>query len=68
MPRDVKALEEQIVEIVNQAGREFYAAAFGSFILVGLVKPFVLPLLPLQLTINERQSAAPNIPILPYIT
>jgi general stress protein YciG len=65
MPRDVKALEEQIVEIVSQAGREFYAPAFSSSILVGLVKPFILPLFPLQLTINERQPAAPNIPILP---
>jgi hypothetical protein len=67
MPRDVKALEEQIVEIVSQAGREFYAPAFSSSILVGLVKPFILPLFPLQLTINERQPAAPSIPIFaPY--
>jgi hypothetical protein len=49
----------------SRFGREFYAAAFGSSILVGLVKPFILPLFPLQLTINERQPAAPNIPICP---
>jgi len=65
MPWDVKALEEQIAEIVSQAGREFYAPAFSSSILVGLVKPFILPLFPLQLTINERQPAAPSIPICP---
>lgn len=31
LPQDVKALEEQIVERVNQAGREFYAAVFAAF-------------------------------------
>ena len=31
LPEDVKALEEKIVEIVNQAGREFYAAVFAAY-------------------------------------
>ena len=31
LPRDVKELEEQIVEAVNQTGREFYAAVFRTF-------------------------------------
>ena len=31
LPEDVKALEEQIIEVVNQAGREFYAAVFAAF-------------------------------------
>ena len=31
MPRDVKALEERIIEKVHQSGREFYAAVFGAF-------------------------------------
>lgn len=31
MPRDVKALEERIIEKVQQSGREFYAAVFYAF-------------------------------------
>ena len=31
LPQDVKALEEKIIEIVNQAGREFYGAVFAAF-------------------------------------
>src|SRR5260370_1907256 len=31
MPQDVKTLEEQIVQIVNRAGQEFYAAVFAAF-------------------------------------
>jgi hypothetical protein len=31
LPEDVKVLEEQIVEVVNQAGRQFYAAAFAAY-------------------------------------
>ena len=31
LPQDVKALEEKIVEIVNQAGREFYGAVFAAY-------------------------------------
>ena len=31
MPADVKALEEKIIEIVNQAGREFYGAVLAAF-------------------------------------
>ena len=31
MPEDVKALEERIVEKVQQSGREFYAAVFYAF-------------------------------------
>src|SRR6266404_2558778 len=31
MPADVKALEERIVEKVQQSGREFYAAVFRAF-------------------------------------
>ena len=31
MPRDVKALEERIIEKVHQSGREFYAAVFSAF-------------------------------------
>ena len=31
MPADVKALEERIVEKVQQSGREFYAAVFWRF-------------------------------------
>ena len=31
LAQDVKELEEQIVEIVNQAGREFYGKVFALF-------------------------------------
>ena len=31
LPQDVKALEEKIVEIVNQAGREFYGVVFAAY-------------------------------------
>jgi len=31
MPRDVKALEERIIEKVHESGREFYAAVFAAF-------------------------------------
>jgi Uncharacterised protein family (UPF0236) len=31
LPGDVKALEEQVVEKVNAAGRELYAAVFAAF-------------------------------------
>ena len=31
MPEDVKALEERIVEKVQESGRQFYAAVFGAF-------------------------------------
>ncbi len=31
MPQDVKALEERIIEKVQESGREFYAAVFGAF-------------------------------------
>ena len=31
LPQDVKALEEKIIEIVNQAGREFYGAVFAAY-------------------------------------
>ena len=31
LPQDVKALEEKIIEVVNQAGREFYAAVFAAY-------------------------------------
>jgi hypothetical protein len=31
LPQDVKALEEKIVEIVNQTGREFYGAVFAAY-------------------------------------
>jgi hypothetical protein len=31
MPEDVKALEEQIIEKVQESGRQFYAAVFGAF-------------------------------------
>jgi len=31
LAQDVKGLEEQIVEVVNQAGREFYAKIFAVF-------------------------------------
>ena len=31
LPQDVKALEEKIVEVVNQAGGEFYAAVFAAY-------------------------------------
>jgi hypothetical protein len=31
MPRDVKALEERIIEKVQQSGREFNAAVFYAF-------------------------------------
>ncbi len=31
LPEDVKALEEQVVEKVNAAGRELYAAVFAAF-------------------------------------
>jgi len=31
MPEDVKALEERIIEKVQESGRQFYAAVFGAF-------------------------------------
>lgn len=31
LPQDVKAVEEKIVEVVNQAGREFYGAVFAAY-------------------------------------
>ena len=31
LPQDVKALEEKIIEVVNQAGREFYGAIFAAY-------------------------------------
>ena len=31
LPEDVKALEDKIVEVVNRAGREFYAAVFAAY-------------------------------------
>jgi hypothetical protein len=31
LPQDVKALEEKIVAVVNQAGRQFYGAVFAAY-------------------------------------
>ena len=31
LPQDVKALEEKIIEVVNQAGRQFYGAVFAAY-------------------------------------
>ena len=31
LPQDVKALEEKIVEVVNQSGRDFYGAVFAAY-------------------------------------
>ena len=31
LPQDVKALEEKIVEVVNQAGRDFYGAVMAAY-------------------------------------